>query len=976
MGYLSKKLYKSQFTALTCYFYKMNYLHPDYTSFNLKQFLRGLLLALLLPFTVCAQNNQPPVVTATGNQVYCPGSINLITTAFNITDPDDTGLQAIYIQISSGYQNTEDVLSLNGTIPGLNASWSAAEGKLTISGTNGQNVLYADLINAVQNVVYTNTATNPTTGTRTFSITIGQANYLESTGHYYLYIPSQGINWNTARNAAEASTYYGWQGYLATILSADEAQLIGEQALGTGWIGGSDSQTEGVWRWVTGPEAGTVFWNGGVNGNTPNYAFWNTGEPNNSGDEDYAHITAPGVGVPGSWNDLPVNGSSGPYTPQGYIVEYGGMPGDQPLQISATTTMQVVAITGTTPGQACGSGPVTLQATVSGGIVRWYTSATGGTPVATGSSFTTPAITGSTTYYASAYNADCASGPRTPVIATINPLPTLTATTPQAICGSGTAQLQATPSAGTVSWYDAATGGNTIGTGNSITSPAISTTTTFYAEAVTTNGCVSAQRTPVTVTVNPIPTVTSNNSPVLCGPGTASLTATASSGTIQWFTAGTGGTLIGEGATITSPQVNQTTTFYAEAVTPQGCISATRVPVTVTINPDVTITTTQPEFYICEEGTATLEVTTDNPGATINWYDAETGGNLLAGGYIYTTPFLNADTIFYAEAVTPEGCVSDTRVTVSVIVAERPTITADSNAVTCTGSGAQLEAAPSAGTINWYTESTGGTPVGTGEFFTTPPLTEDTVYYAEAENNGCTSLTRQAVSVTVVPLPEALPDETVTFCENTTYELDAEIAEPVTYLWSTGETTASIDIAAAGVYTVTLTNANGCTDMQTFTATTLTVPQITTIRVNNTDEATVVMEDSSQAYEYSLDGINYKASPLFRGLKQGSYIAFARSLNGCGVDTRNFTILLVQPFFTPNNDTVNDVFSIAAMESYPDATVTVFDRYGKIITRLNRSNREWDGTYNGNRLPATDYWYVIQLDRFSPEIRGHVSLVR
>ncbi|MCF6223250.1 MAG: hypothetical protein L3J34_05930 [Flavobacteriaceae bacterium] len=97
---------------------------------------------------------------------------------------------------------------------------------------------------------------------------------------------------------------FGLKGYLATISSQDESKLTGEQSAGAGWIGGSDAATEGEWKWVTGPENGTIFWNGLSGGSTPNFAFWNTGEPNQAGDEDYAHITDPSVGILGSWNDL------------------------------------------------------------------------------------------------------------------------------------------------------------------------------------------------------------------------------------------------------------------------------------------------------------------------------------------------------------------------------------------------------------------------------------------------------------------------------------------------------------------------------------------------------------------------------------------------------------------------------------------------------------------------------------------------
>ena len=158
---------------------------------------------------------------------------------------------------------------------------------------------------------------------------------MPSTEHFYVYKENIGITWSEAKDLAELSSYFGLQGYLVTIFSEEENIISAEQISGTGWIGASDEGTEGVWNWVTGPEAGTNFWNGNFTGGPAGglYSNWNTNEPNQSGDEDYAHITDNSVGIPGSWNDLPNAGGGGPYEPKGYIVEYGGMQGDPPLNI-------------------------------------------------------------------------------------------------------------------------------------------------------------------------------------------------------------------------------------------------------------------------------------------------------------------------------------------------------------------------------------------------------------------------------------------------------------------------------------------------------------------------------------------------------------------------------------------------------------------------------------------------------------------
>ena len=130
-------------------------------------------------------------------------------------------------------------------------------------------------------------------------------------GHYYEYFGSS-VSWTDALTLAGAASFVDgastYNGYLATITSDGENAFIAANIVNDGWIGGSDQDDEGFWRWMAGPEIGQLFYQAGVG--TVTYAHWNGGEPNNLGNEDYLQLQG------GNWNDLP-NGSS-----HGYIVEY------------------------------------------------------------------------------------------------------------------------------------------------------------------------------------------------------------------------------------------------------------------------------------------------------------------------------------------------------------------------------------------------------------------------------------------------------------------------------------------------------------------------------------------------------------------------------------------------------------------------------------------------------------------------------
>ena len=121
------------------------------------------------------------------------------------------------------------------------------------------------------------------------------------------------------------------------------------------------------------------------------YSNWNNDppEPNQSGDEDFAHITDPSIGLIGSWNDLSNAGpGSGPYQPKGYIVEFGGMPGDPVLNLSSSTNL-LAPIVEISDFSGCLNELTELVASsnIGDGDVYWYDSQIGGNLVFEGTNY-------------------------------------------------------------------------------------------------------------------------------------------------------------------------------------------------------------------------------------------------------------------------------------------------------------------------------------------------------------------------------------------------------------------------------------------------------------------------------------------------------------------------------------------------------------------------------------------------------------
>lgn len=266
-------------------------------------------------------------------------------------------------------------------------------------------------------------------------------------------------------------------------------------------------------------------------------------------------------------------------------------------------------------------------------------------------------------------------------------------------------------------------------------------------------------------------------------------------------------------------------------------------------------------------------------------------------------------------------------------------------------------------------------------------------------NNACVGL-GQYVDLKVNPLPDFNLSGLEVLCVTPgtgagSFPINATPATPgnYSYTWTptnpdttAGQENAVFMASANGVYKVVVTNMNTMCSREDQTEIvissapqTVQVELVSEIFASGLSTIKAVVLGGFGTYEYSLDQINWQTSPVFTNLENDIYTIYVRDVNGCGEKNSSQIATISYPnYFTPNGDGYNDTWNIKGLTAKFEAKIYIFDRYGKLLKQIDAYGNGWDGKFNEQEVPSSDYWFKIEYteDGVQKEFKSHFSLKR
>ncbi len=279
--------------------------------------------------------------------------------------------------------------------------------------------------------------------------------------------------------------------------------------------------------------------------------------------------------------------------------------------------------------------------------------------------------------------------------------------------------------------------------------------------------------------------------------------------------------------------------------------------------------------------------------------------------------------------------------------------------------------------------------------------------YARVENTTTGCYKTSEVLLKTNPLPLFSLKEIYSFCKDNNGEIISPLPtintglnnNSYTFKWYLNdiliseETDSILTPTQTGIYSVVVTQNNtGClyktqTEVIEANSPTIEIQQtsITFVEQNNILAVATNNGNPDSLYEFSLDNgpwvnNNNNNTYIFKNIIAGEHTITVKDINGCGEASASIILLDFIPYFTPNGDGFNDTWNIIGIKNQPDAVIYIYNRYGKLLKKLNPNNIGWNGNYNNKIMPSDDYWFSLTYKdpntNEKKQFKSHFSLKR
>ncbi|MDO6598066.1 choice-of-anchor L domain-containing protein [Oceanihabitans sp. 2_MG-2023] len=267
----------------------------------------------------------------------------------------------------------------------------------------------------------------------------------------------------------------------------------------------------------------------------------------------------------------------------------------------------------------------------------------------------------------------------------------------------------------------------------------------------------------------------------------------------------------------------------------------------------------------------------------------------------------------------------------------------------------------------------------------------ETIYVLIINGSDCFAVS--TVTLTTEESPILLEDETIKYCVNNypnTIPLKAGIQTgspgDFTYQWrlnnlATTFSSETIYINEIGIYTVIVTLPNGCTATRDILVEATESAFVESVSVSGIapENSISITVSGNGDYEFAIDSISglYQESNTFTNVSAGEHMVYIRDKNGCETVQELIYVLGFPSYFTPNGDYYNETWMPLGVDLDFKATmiIQIFDRYGKLLKQITPQNQGFNGTFNGENLPSSDYWFVVSFSN-GKTYKGHFALIR